>query len=135
MLINALIAYAVYLLGAGLFILDLVAKYQKIAEANPDPKIQFNARTFWRKERINIFKIFLIGVATQILVLPFSGMSVDFINAHGDKMFNTSIKVILLPLYLVIGWGGGSATIAVAGQYKKVLYEKVGITDTKGENT
>lgn len=128
MIINYLLAYGVYLLGAVLFYLDVIGKYEKIADANPNPDIVFNRRIFWRKERVNIIRVILLGVATMILLIPLGGLSVDFKNAAGGVMFNTSIKVILLPLYLVFGWSGGKATNALAGKYKEELYKKVGIT-------
>lgn len=132
-MINYFIAYGVYLLGAALFLLDVVGKYKNIANANPNPNIVFNAKIFFNKEWVNIARILLLGVATMVLLIPLSGVDVDFKNASGGVMFSTSVKVILLPLYLVFGWSGGKATIALAGKYKKDLYDKVGITDTKDE--
>lgn len=129
MIINSLIAYCVYLLGAALFMLDVVGKYKKIAEANPNPRICFNAKIFWSKESINIIKILLWGVATPILIIPLTGMSVAFHNSAGAVMFTTSVKVILMPIYFIVGYSGGRITMSVAGQYKKELYEKVGITE------
>jgi hypothetical protein len=129
MIINSLIAYSVYLLGAALFILDVIAKYKRIAEANPNPSIAFNAKIFWRKESVNIIKILLWGIATPILIIPLTGMSVAFHNSAGALMFTTSVKVILMPIYFIIGYSGGRATMAIAGQYKKELYDKVGIKD------
>lgn len=128
MVLNHLIAYAVYLLGAALFILDLIGKYKKMADANPNEHITFNAQVFWKKESINIIKILLWGVATPILLVPFSGMSVSFHNTAGEVMFTTSVATVLLPLYFIFGYSGGRAQIALAGQYKKGFYEKLGIT-------
>lgn len=135
MIVNHLLAYLVYLLGAALFLLDLVGKYKKMADSNPDTSILFNARVFWKKESINIIKILLWGVATPILLIPLTGISVDFKNATGEVMFNTSIKVVLMPLYFILGYSGGRAQIAVAGQYKKTFYEKLGITKEAEKET
>lgn len=129
MTLNYLFAYGAYLLGAGLFLLDVIGKYQKIADANPDKTIVFNGKVFWKKEWINIARILLLGVATMILLIPLQGINVDFKNAAGNVMFSTSVKVILMPLYLIFGWSGGKATLALAGRYKQQLYEQVGITE------
>ena len=129
MILNYFLAYGVYLLGAVLFFLDVVSNYKKAADANPNPNVQFNGKVFWSKEWINIVRVLLLGVATMIFLIPFGSMSVDFKNSSGDVMFNTSVKVILLPLYLVFGWSGGKATIAIAGRYKKEIYNNVGIKD------
>lgn len=131
MFINGLLAYGCYLLGAALYLLNVIEKYKKISEANPDPDIVFSVKYFWKQEWVNVVKILLIGVATPILLVPLNGISVDFKSVSGAVMFNTSVKVILMPLYLIIGWGGGQATIAIAGAYKKELYNKVGITESK----
>lgn len=128
MIINSLIAYAVYILGAALFLLDVIGKYKKMADANPNPSIVFNAHIFWQKEWVNIIKILLWGVAVPILIIPLTGMSVTFVNSTGAAMFTASIKLILLPIYFICGYSGGRAQIAIAGQYKKTFYEKLGIT-------
>lgn len=129
MIINSLIAYGVYLLGASLYLLNVMEKYKKIAEANPNEHIVFVPKEFWRKESLNIVRILLIGIATPVLLIPLSGMQTAFINAEGVEMFKISVKTILIPLYLIIGWGGGNATIALAGKYKEGLYKSVGITE------
>lgn len=128
MIVNSLIAYAVYILGAALFLLDVVAKYKKLAKANPNPSIVFNAHIFWQEEWVNIIKILLWGVALPFLLIPLTGMSVTFHNTAGADLFTVSVKLILLPLYFICGYSGGRAQIAVAGQYKKAFYEKLGIT-------
>lgn len=130
MILNYALAYAAYLLGAALFILDIIGKYKRIAEANPEPSIVFNGKIFWSKEWVNVIRILLLGIATMILLIPLGGISVTFVNSSGAEMFTTSIKVLLFPLYFVFGYSGGRATLAIAGQYKKTLYDKVGITDS-----
>ncbi len=131
MFLNFVLAYAAYLLGASIFILDKIAEYKRIADAHPDTSIIFNGKIFWKKEWVNIVKILLLGFATMILLIPLGGITIDFNNAQGQAMFTTSVKVIALPLYLVMGWSGGKGTIAVAGKYKKELYDRVGITEDK----
>lgn len=127
MILNYFLAYGVYIIGALLFFLDKISEYKKIANANPNPDITFELKTFWSAEWVNVIKVILLGIATMILLIPLGGISVDFHNSAGQSMFTTSVKVILLPLYLVMGWTGGKGTIALAGQYKKELYKKVGI--------
>lgn len=129
MILNYFLAYCCYLLGAALFFLDIISKYKKVADANPDPAIEFNAKSFWSKEWVNIIRILLLGIATMILLIPLGGISVAFHNTEGGVMFTTSIKVLMLPLYLVFGYTGGRGTLALAGVYKKELYNKVGITE------
>lgn len=131
MIVNFLLAYGCYLLGAFIFTLDLIAKYKLMAESNPDKNVQFDSKEFWRKENINLIKVVLLGVASMILLVPLNGISMDFVNAAGDLMFTVSAKTAMLPIYLILGWGGGRGTIALAGQYKKGFYQKVGITDDK----
>lgn len=133
MILNYVLAYAAYALGATIYILDLIAKYQLMAKSNPDEDVQFDAVRFWRKERINIIKIGLLGIATMILLVPLNGVSIDFVNGAGDLMFTASAKTAMLPMYLIFGWSGGRATIALAGQYKKGFYTKVGITEETKE--
>lgn len=134
MILNYLLAYACYLLGAALFFLDVIAKYKRVAEANPNPDIEFNAHIFWQKEWVNIIKILLLGIATMILLIPLGGISVTFNNINGGEMFTTSVKVLFFPMYFVIGYTGGRGTLAIAGVYKKELYNKVGITDDSKTN-
>lgn len=130
MILNYILAYCCYLLGAALFVLDIIGRYKNIANANPNPSIIFNSKIFWQKEGVNIIKILLWGIATPILIIPLNGINVEFHNTAGAVMFTTSVKVLLFPLDFIFGYSGGRATIAVAGVYKKELYEKVGITDT-----
>lgn len=130
-MLNYLLAYGCYFLGATIFVLDLIAKYQLMAESNPDDNITFDAKQFWHKERFNVIKVLLLGLATMILLVPLEGISLDFVNSSGDLMFTVNAKTALLPIYLIFGWGGGRATIALAGQYKKAFYKKVGIETEK----
>lgn len=124
-----LIAYGCYFLGATIFTLDLLAKYQLMADAHPDDDITFNSKEFWKKERFNLIKVILLGFATLILLIPLEGISLDFINNSDEIMFSVSAKTLMFPVYLILGWSGGRGTIALAGQYKKGFYKKMGIEE------
>lgn len=122
------LSYACYFLGAVIFTIDLIAKYKLMAESNPDKDVVFDSKAFWKKENINVIKVLLLGVASMILLVPLNGISMDFVNSAGDLMFTVSAKTAMLPIYLILGWSGGRGTIALAGQYKKSFYARVGIT-------
>ena len=126
MVINYLIAFGVYLAGYAYFVLNLMGEYKAIADAHPSHTVIFDRKVFWQKEYINILKGVMLGAFTPALLLPFSNLGVDFKNAGGDVMFTMSLKVILSPLYIVIGMGGGKWTLSAAGKYKQVLDEKIG---------
>src|SRR5690606_14594578 len=96
---------------------------------HPDPNLVFNGRVFLKKEWVNIVRVFLLGIATMILLIPLGGIKMDIINAAGDKMFTTSVKVLMFPLYLIFGWSGGSYTMKLKGVYKKQFDSQVGIKD------
>lgn len=131
MIINYLIAFAVYLAGYSYFLLDLMGQYKAIAEAHPSNSVIFDRKIFWQKEYISILKGIMLGAFTPALLLPFSHLSVDFKNAGGDVMFTMSVKAILSAFYIVIGMGGGKWTLSAAGKYKQVLDEKIGTANEK----
>lgn len=130
-MLNYFIAYGVYLLGALLYFLNVIEKYRRIAEANPNPHINFYFKEFWNKEVINVIRILLLGVATIFLLLPLEGVDLDIKNSSGAVMFTVAAKAAMLPLFLVLGYTGGQGTIALMGKYKETLYEKTGITPSK----
>lgn len=124
--------YAAYLLGASLFVLDVIEKYQMLADASPDPNITYKKKSFWQKERISIIRIFLLGIASIIIVpLFFGNGNMQFTNGEGAVTVSIPAKLALIPLQIVIGYSGGRAILAVFGKTKKELYAKLGITETK----
>lgn len=127
-LLNSIILFAAYLLGALIFILDLIKKYEDIANANPDPKIQYKG--FWKKERWNILQIILWGVVAVILLPWFlGGHSVALHNKDGEDVWHMPVKSALIPMLIFAGWTGGRVIMNMLGKSGKELYKKVGIDD------
>jgi hypothetical protein len=127
-MINNLLMYAAYLLGASIFILDVIKKYQEIADAHPDQEIVYNKKTFLKKELINIIQIFLYGVIS-VIVLPilFGGNTFSLIAHDGRHIWSIPVKQALIPLQIVVGYGGGRLVIAWMGRSEKELMDRIGI--------
>lgn len=124
--------YGAYLLGAAIFIIDLVKKYETIADANPDPNITFKKRSFWQNERWNVIQIALLGIISVIMFPAlFGGSTFALHKTNGDISWSIPMKAALIPLQIVVGWTGGRAILAFMGKTKQELYKKVGIDDTK----
>lgn len=124
--------YLGYTLGALIFIIDEMKKYENIANANPDPKIIYKQQSFWRKERLNIIQMVLLGVASVIILpLLFGTGDLAYRKDDGTVLWSVPMKLALLPLQIISGWTGGRAIIAIFGKSKKELYNKVGITEDK----
>lgn len=130
MILNYLIAYAGYCLGATIFILDVIKKYQLIADSNPNPNIVYNKSVFWRKEKINVIQMFLYGIIS-VIILPqlFGGTSFQATNSAGSVIWTVPMKAAMLPLQIIVGYSGGRMIIAFMGKSKQELYKKVGITE------
>ncbi len=124
--------YAAYLLGALIFILDEIKKYENISLANPDPTIVYKKMTFWRKEKYNILQMILLGVVS-VIILPmlFGGSSFSLNKESGETIWQVPMKTALIPLQIVVGYTGGRGIIKFLGKSKEELYKKVGITDDK----
>lgn len=129
---NTLFMYLAYLLGAFIFILDQVKKYEDIANANPDPNIVYKKTSFWQKEKWTIMQIVLLGIVS-VLVIPalFGGSTFAVQKADGTIAWSVPMKAALVPIQIVIGWTGGRAILAFMGKTKQELYKKVGITEEK----
>lgn len=129
---NYLFMYLAYLLGAAIFILDQIKKYEDIANANPDPTITYKKANFWTKEKWNIVQIVLLG-AVSIIILPalFGGSSFALQKSDGSVLWTVPMKAALIPVQIVTGWSGGRMILAFLGKSKAELYKKVGITDEK----
>lgn len=129
-MINSLLMFAAYLLGALIFILDEIKKYENIANANPDPKIVYKPVSFWRKERYNLMQMVLYGVVA-VIIFPklFGGSSFSLTKENGATLWTVPMKSALIPLMIIVGWTGGRAVLAFMGKSKKELYKKVGIED------
>lgn len=132
MLLNYFISYAAYCLGATIFILDIIKKYQLIADANPDPKILYTKNMFWHKEWINVVQIFIYGIISIIIVpMLFGGSTFQATSSTGNVIWAIPMKTAQLPIQIIAGWTGGRAVMAFMGKSKQELYKKVGITDDK----
>ena len=129
---NYLFMYLAYLLGAAIFILDQIKKYEDIANANPDPTITYKKVNFWEKEKWNILQIILLG-GVSIIILPalFGGSSFALEKSDGSTLWTVPMKAALIPIQIVVGWSGGRMILAFLGKSKAELYKKVGITDDK----
>lgn len=124
--------YGAYILGALIFILDQVKKYEDIANANPDPNVVYNKKSFWAKEKWTILQIVLLGIVSA-LMLPtlFGGSTFAVQKADGTIAWSVPMKAALMPIQIVVGWSGGRMILAFMGKTKGELYKKVGITEDK----
>jgi len=129
---NYLFMYLAYLLGAAIFILDQIKKYEDIANSNPDPSITYNKMSFWQKEKWTLIQIVLLG-AVSVIILPalFGGSSFALQKSDGSTLWTVPMKAALIPLQVVTGWSGGRMILAFLGKSKAELYKKVGITEEK----
>ena len=129
---NYLFMYLAYLLGAFIFILDQIKKYEDIANANPDPTITYKNMNFWQKEKWTLMQIVLLG-AVSVIILPalFGGSSFALQKADGTALWTVPMKAALIPVQIICGWSGGRMILAFLGKSKAELYKKVGITEDK----
>lgn len=130
--VNYLLSYAAYLLGASILILDLVERFSLMAQSNPDPNIVYKKKSFWATEKFNLIRIGLLGIVS-VIFLPkvFGGSVVNISNAEGHTIYSVAMKAALIPVQVLVGWTGGKAILALLGKTKKELYKKVGIEDDK----
>ena len=124
--------YGAYILGALIFMLDQVKKYEDVANSNPDPAIIMNRKSFWQKEKWSIIQIILLGIVS-VLIIPalFGGSTFALQKADGSTAWSVPMKAALIPVQIIVGWTGGRAILAFMGKTKQELYKKVGITDDK----
>lgn len=126
-----LIAFAGYALGAAIFILDAIEKYYAIAQTSTDPNVTYQKQSFWKKERFNLIRIFLLGIVSVIIWPRILGNgTLGFFNADGVLMLDVPIKAASLPIQIITGWTGGRIIIALMGKSKKELYRQVGLEDS-----
>lgn len=126
--ISYLLAYAAYMLGAAIYILDVIEKYRKIADASPNSAAIYSQRTFWYKEKYNVIRVALLGIIS-VLCIPWiiSGTTIQAVNSKGVEIWEMSLKTAVIPMQIVLGYGGGRGIIAWLGKSKKELYEKAGL--------
>lgn len=124
--------YLAYLLGALIYILDVIEKYQKMAETSPDASITYNKKSFWKKEKFNIIRIIALGIVS-IIVLPWiiGGQTFAVMKDDGTVLYSLPIKSALIPLQIVVGYTGGRGILAALGKSKKDLYKRIGIDEPK----
>lgn len=122
--------YGLFLLGAILSILGVVQDYKKMAEANPDPKIIYNARHFLDKEWVNLARLLIGGVALVIIMpMVVGGTAVDIKNTSGNVVTTLTMAAVLTPFYFLVGYAGLTGLLAVFGKYKSTLLNQVGVDD------
>lgn len=123
-----LIDYGAFLLGAILCILGTIEDYKKMADANPDPKIVYDASHFLHKEWINLTRLLIGGVAL-ILFMPMlvGGTTVDIKNVSGSVVTTLKMVTVLTPMYFLVGYSGVNGLLAIFGKYKNTFMKQVGV--------
>jgi len=128
---NYLMSYGAYLLGAAIFILDQIKKFQEIADTSPKD-VTYKRKTFWEKEKYNVIQIALIGIVSVLLVPKmFGDNTIAILKEDGTTSYSIPMKAALIPIQIIIGWTGGRIMLAILGRSKKELYKKVGLDETK----
>jgi hypothetical protein len=131
-ILNYLLGYGAFLLGAILFILGKMNDYDQMARANPDPKVIYDRKTFFRMEAINFARLFIGGIALVIFApMLIGGVVVDVKNSSGAVVTTLALKAALAPFYFVTAYAGNSALFAFFGKYKKAMLGGVGVDDDK----
>jgi hypothetical protein len=130
-MLNYLLGYGAFLLGATLYMLSKVQDYKSTAKANPNPNVSFSVKGMLSDESINIARLLLGGVALVIfLPMLIGGATVDVKNTTGAVITSLTLKAVLIPMYFILGYSGNSAVFALFGKYKKTLLEQVGVNET-----
>ena len=117
-------------MGAVLCILGVIEDYKKMADANPDPKIVYDARHFLHKEGINLARLIIGGIAL-VLFMPMlvGGTTVDIKNASGNVVTTLKMATVLMPMYFFVGYSGVNGLLAIFGKYKNTFMKQVGVDD------
>lgn len=123
-----LIDYGAFLLGSILCILGTIEDYKKMAEANPDPKIVYDAKHLLNKEWTNLARLLIGGVAL-VLFLPslVGGTTVDIKNVSGNVVTTLKMATVLTPMYFLVGYSGVNGLLAIFGKYKNTFMKQVGV--------
>lgn len=124
------IDYGSFLLGAVLSILGTIQDYKKMADANPDPKIIYDARHLLGKEWVNLTRLLIGGIAL-VLFMPMliGGTTVDIKNTSGNVVTTLTMASVLTPFYFLVGYAGLTGLLAIFGKYKSTLLKQVGGED------
>jgi hypothetical protein len=123
-----LMDYGAFLLGSILCILGTIEDYKKMADANPDPKIVYDANHFLHKEWINLARLLIGGVAI-ILFMPMlvGGTTVDIKNSSGNVVTTLTMATVLTPFYFLVGYSGVNGLLAIFGKYKNTFMKQAGV--------
>jgi hypothetical protein len=129
-MLNYVFGYLAFVFGSIFYILTKISEYKQMAEANPDPKVNYSLKSLLDKEWINIAKLYLGGIAL-VWFLPYmiGGVNAEISNASGVVLATFSLKAVLAPLYFFVGYSGNSALFAIFGKYKKTLLKQVGVDE------
>jgi hypothetical protein len=127
-MIQYILGYGCFLLGAVLYILGKIQEYQQMADANPNPRVIFSTKDMFRKEIINLLRLLIGGIALVIFMPKLAGgTTVDFKNVSGQVVTTVAFQTLLLPFYFIVGYSGNSALFTLFGKYKKTLFNQVGV--------
>lgn len=128
MITSYLLGYGSFLLGAVLYVLAKIQEFKEMADSNPNPNINFNAKKMFGKEWVNFLRLLIGGIAL-VLFMPMlvGGTMVDIKNTEGAIVTTLSMETLLVPFYFFVGYSGNSALFALFGKYKKTLLNKVGV--------
>lgn len=123
-----LLGYLAFFFGAIFFVLNEIKQYKAMADANPDPKVQYNAKAFLNKELINLIQLFLGGIAIVWILPHLAGNgTVDIKSADGTVIFpDLSLKRLLTVVYFFIGYSGNIGLFSLMNNYKKTFVARVG---------
>jgi hypothetical protein len=134
-ILEYLTSYGAYVLGAFVYILDIIKKYRMLADASPNPAAVYSSKIFWKKENINVIQIFLYGVISTI-ILPrlFGGSIISIQNDSGAEIYSVPMRAALIPIQIILGWTGGRLVLAAMGRSKGELYRKIGVEENKNND-
>ncbi len=129
-MLHYFIDYGSFLLGAALYVLGKIQDFKKMAEANPNPDVQYDTKHMLNKEWVNLARLFIGGVALVIFMpMLIGGTTVDIKNATGNVVTSLTMSTVLTPFYFLVGYAGLSGLLAIFGKYKETLLKQVGIDD------
>ena len=129
-MLQFLIGYGLFFLGSVIYLLIKARDYKQLADKVPNSDVQATFKDFWNKEWINMFILWLAGIAV-VLFLPqlIGGSTVDLKSAAGNVITTVSLKTALTPMEFILGYSGNSVVFALLGKYKKSLLSQMGVDE------
>lgn len=124
------LGYGAFLFGVVLYILAKIQEFRQMADANPDPKINYSTKALFNKEWVNFTRLLIGGLALVVFLPMLIGeQTVELKSQAGNVLATFALKSALVPMYFFIGYSGNSVLFAIFGKYKKTLLERVGVDD------